>query len=208
MNRKFNNLNRITSSLFALILFTLAIACNPDDPSKENAPELITRVVLTFKPALGGPDLVFTATDPDGEGVQDLQVSGPILLTGGKKYQLEIGLFNDLAEQGSPAYDIGSEVEEEGDEHLLLFKWTNEIFMMPDGGGNIDNRNNPVIYLDTDDAGLPLGLRTEWTTISGLTPKTGDFRIVLKHQPGTKTATSGMETGETDLDITFSCTVE
>ncbi|MFM8347789.1 MAG: hypothetical protein ACKOAR_07060, partial [Bacteroidota bacterium] len=157
---------------------------------------------------LGGPDLVFTATDPDGEGVQDLATEGPILLAGGKTYQLEIGMYNDLVESQSPDHDISREVDEEADEHLLLFGWTNEIFANPDGGGNIENRQNPVIYLDTDSKGLPLGLSTEWTTVGGALPKSGTFRIVLKHQPGTKTATSGAQVGETDLDITFNCTIQ
>ncbi|MFM9074964.1 MAG: hypothetical protein ACKORJ_05275 [Bacteroidota bacterium] len=195
------------SLLSIFICFLLFSACNPEDPDKENAPELITRVTLTFKPVLGGPDLVFTATDPDGEGVQDLATEGPILLAGGKTYRLEIGMFNDLVEPQSPDYDISKEVEEEGDEHLLLFGWTNEIFQNPDGGGNIDSPN-PVNYLDTDAKGLPIGLNTEWTTVGASLPKSGTFRIVLKHQPGTKTATSGAQVGETDLDITFKCTIQ
>ncbi len=195
-------------TLSSLFVATILGACDPDDPEKENAPELITKVTLTFKPTLGGPDLVFTATDPDGEGVQDLKTDGPIVLAGGKTYRLAIGMVNGLADPQSPEYDISAEVEEEGDEHLLLFKWTNEVFSNPDGGGNIDNRQNPVIYLDTDSGGLPLGLETEWTTVSAGLPKSGTFRIALKHQPGTKTATSGFQVGETDLDITFDCTIQ
>ena len=196
------------SYLLITVLLFITIACDPDDPKKENAPELITKVTLTFKPTLGGPELVFTATDPDGEGVQDLKIDGPILLPGGKTYQLGIGLFNELAEVQSPDYNISAEVEEEGDEHLLLFGWTNEIFQNPDGGGNIANFPNPVNYLDTDSKGLPLGLSTEWTTVGAGLPKSGTFRIILKHQPGTKSATSGVEVGETDLDITFDCTIQ
>ena len=196
------------SILSFIAISVLFSACDPEDPEKENAPELITKVTLTFKPVGGGPDLVFTATDPDGEGVQDLATDGPILLSGGKTYQLAISLINELAEAQSPEYDISKEVEEEGDEHILLFGWSNEIFQNPDGGGNISNFLNPVNYLDTDSKGLPIGLSTEWTTIGSGLPKSATFRIILKHQPGTKSATSGAQVGETDLDVTFNCTVQ
>jgi hypothetical protein len=43
-------------------------------------------------------------------------------------------------------------------------------------------------------------LETSWTTGAA---SSGTFRVVLKHQPGLKSATSGSSTGETDLDITF-----
>ena len=97
------------------------------------------------------------------------------------------------------------EVEEEGHEHLFYFSWTNDVFSDPSGDGNIDNRADAINYGDEDVNGLPLGLETVWT--SG-PPSSGEFRIVLKHQPDLKTATSESTIGETDVDITFPIKVE
>jgi hypothetical protein len=57
-----------------------------------------------------------------------------------------------------------------------------------------------VNYEDTDANGLPLGLETFWTT-AGVS--SGTFRVMLKHQPGSKNASSASSVGETDLDILF-----
>ena len=61
----------------------------------------------------------------------------------------------------------------------------------PDGDGNIDNRDDPVNYGDMDDGGLPVGLLTDWTTACTVEGNVTDiFRVVLKHQPDIKSATS------------------
>ncbi len=118
---------------------------------------------------------------------------------------MSITLVNALAEPSDPAYNITEEVEEEGDEHMLFFSWTNNVFSSPAGDGNIDNRADAVNYDDEDANGLPLGLQTSWTTAEA---SSGNFRIILKHQPDLKSDTSDSSTGETDLDITFTVTVE
>jgi hypothetical protein len=188
------------SALFLLPLW-FATSCNEDDPPLENVPELITEVTLTFTPAAGGAAVTVTATDPDGEGVQDIEVDGPVNLTAGQSYTLTLELVNGLATPGSPGYDLTEEIDEEADEHLFFFGWTGVIFSDPSGNGNIDARSGEVNYNDSDDNRQPLGLSTSWTAAS--TPGSGTLRIVLKHQPGTKSATSESTTGETDLDLSF-----
>ena len=66
------------------------------------------------------------------------------------------------------------------------------------------NRADPVNYEDEDDAGFPLGLETTWTTGNAAT---GTFRVVLKHQPDIKSATSDSTDGESDVDISWEATV-
>jgi hypothetical protein len=190
-----------------LFIFSAIISCNPDDPKKEDAPELITKATLTFTPQGGGNTVTVSATDPDGEGVQDLQAEDNILLATGKTYDLSISMINELAAPGEDGYDITEEVEEEGAEHLLLFSWNNNIFSSPSGNGNIDNRSDEVIYTDTDSKNLPVGLTTRWTTpqTGGLS---GSLRVVLKHQPGLKSQTSGINIGETDMDLTFTVNIQ
>ena len=207
------NYTQILSRLFSVALAFFVFGCNTDDPKKEDAPELITKVTLTFTPVNGGTPIVVSASDPDGEGVQDLAPEDEIVLADGTAYDLSLELINELAAPTEEGYDISEEVKEEGDEHMFFYGWTNDLFSSPTGNGNIDSRADQVIYTDNDSKNLPIGLLTRWTTIdtgsahSHTTPTTGTFRIVLKHQPGLKNGTSGVNIGETDMDITFSITL-
>ena len=180
------------------------LSCSDNEPKKEDTPELITKVTLTYMES-GQAPITVTATDPDGDGVQDIAVDGPIVFVTGKTYIMSIGLINGLVAAGQPGYDITEEVADEGDEHQFFFTWTGDLFADPTGNGNVDVASDPVNYTgganSKDLLGQNLGLTTTWTT--GSVPGTGTFRIVLKHQPGAKTSSSGATVGETDLDITF-----
>lgn len=180
-------------------------SCDDNDPVKEDTPELITKATLTFTPAGGGTVVTATATDPDGEGVQDIEMDGPIVLKPNTSYALSISLINELAKPTDEEYDIAAEVKEEGDEHMFFFSWTNDAFSDPAGNGNVDNRNDAVNYDDEDDNGLPVGLETSWTTGAA---STGKFRVMLKHQPDLKSGTSTSSTGESDLDVEFDLEIE
>lgn len=183
----------------------LSVACESDDPVKEDAPELITQVTLTFTPPSGSP-IVVTATDPDGEGVQNIEPDGPINLDAGVSYTLSLQLLNALVEPGADGYDIGAEVEEEGDEHMFFFGWTGAVFGDPEGNGNLDERSDAVNYVDEDVNGLPLGLSTQWQTSNSAA--SGTLRIVLKHQPDLKSSSSTADDGESDLHVVFDINVE
>jgi hypothetical protein len=182
------------------------LACDSDDPEKEDVPELITKVTLTFTPNGGGSAVVVTATDPDGLGLQPLEVDGSIVLAKNTSYSLAVTLINELAEPSAPEYNITEEVSEEGDEHMFFFAWTGNVFSNPAGNGNVDNRNDAVNYDDEDVNGLPLGLATSWTSTDATA--SGSFRVILKHQPELKTSVSDSSVGETDLDIPFEISVE
>ena len=196
----------ITFLMTSLLVFN---GCKKDDPAKEDVPELITKATLTFTPNGGGSAVLVTATDPDGEGVQDINVDGAINLSPNKTYLLTLEFINGLAATTAPEYYVTDEVEEEGDEHMFFFAWTNHTFSNPTGNGNIDARTDAVNYsggTNSNDAnGKPLGLTTTWTTATATL--SGTFRVLLKHQPGLKTVTSDSNTGETDLDLTFTLNV-
>lgn len=205
---------KIKSNVFkpavaAIVFAVLAVGCSKDDPKKEDTPELITKATLTFTPVGGGTTIVVSATDPDGEGVQDIAVDGPIDLSKGATYVLTIELINGLVAVDQPGYDITEEVEEEGDEHQFFFSWTALLFSDPSGDGNFDVYTDPVNYTgganSIDANGRKLGLTTTWTTVASVV--SGTFRVVLKHQPGLKSDTSDSSVGETDLDITFALNV-
>jgi hypothetical protein len=187
------------------IVLSTVIACSEDVPKKEDVPELITKATLTFTPAGEGDAVVVTATDPDADGVQPIEIDGAINLSADQTYTLTIKLNNTIVAPSDPAYDITAEVTEEGDEHMFFFGWTGNVFINPSGDGNIDHRADAVNYSGGSDSidknGLPLGLTTTWTTSS--TAGEGTFNVVLKHQPELKTETSGSDIGETDLMLAF-----
>jgi hypothetical protein len=191
----------------ALIVSTLVLwgGCEAEDPVKEDAPELITKVTLTFKPATGFP-IIATATDPDGEGVENIATDGPIRLDPKVSYILEIELFNTLVNSDEEGYDITSEVRKEADEHIFFFGWSGSIFSDPAGDGNIDSRSDDVNYRDEDTNKVPVGLTTQWTT--AVDAASGKLKILLKHQPEVKSATTSSAIGETDLDVEFDVIVD
>ena len=193
-------LNYLLLSLFSLLIFT---ACEDDDatPAEENEEEVITDVKLIFTPTntLSGLATVeATAQDPDGEGVQELQVSGSIDLAVNASYTLTYEIMNNLE---TPGEDIGEEILEEGAEHQIFYSFTDGAFTSPTGNGNIDNASDPVNYNDSDSNGNPIGLSTAWTTGGALS--SGSFTVRLQHQPDLKTSTSTANTGDTDFELTF-----
>ena len=179
-------------------LFT---SCGDDDaPAAENEEEVIDLVTLTFTPQGGGPAVVAIAKDPDGEGTSDFETQ-VINLAINTTYDLAIKVEN--SEEGE---NITEEIEEEDEEHMFFFAFTNNIFSDPAGNGNVDNRTDDVNYSDQDADGNPVGLSTSWTT-SGTVSSDGTFQVILKHQPDIKSATSSSSDGETDIDITWTINI-
>ncbi len=195
--------------LFSSILFFSS--CVDDDvPPEENEEETITDVTLTFTPTTGAP-VVATWKDADGEGAGD-PVLTPVTLAANTTYTLTIDLINAIDPDDPES--ISEEVEEEAKAHMFFFGWTDGLFSDPTGDGNLGagNRADPVNYEDDDDdpddpndVAFPLGLETAWTTGDATT---GTFRVVLKHQPDIKSATSDATVGESDVDITWEATVQ
>jgi hypothetical protein len=204
---------KILTLAFLSTLLVTFNGCKKDDPKPEDVPELITKATLTFTPNGGGTAVVITATDPDGEGVQNITVDGPINLATNKTYVLTLDMINGLAKPTDAAYKVTDEVEEEGDQHQFFFAWTNNTFSNPAGNGNVDNRSDAINYSggsnSKDKNNRPLGLTTTWTssTLVGTATLSGTFRVLLKHQPGLKSDTSDSNAGETDLDLTFTLNV-
>jgi hypothetical protein len=199
----------IKNLFIAVLLFAFVSACQDNDPKKEDVPEMITKVTLTFTSE--GQQVVVTATDPDGDGVQNIQMDGPINLKKSSGYVMTIAMINGLAQPNDAAYNVTNEVREEGDEHMFFFSWNKNAFSNPAGDGNVDARNDAINYIGGDDSkdvnGLPLGLTTTWTT-TDVAVQGASFRVLLKHQPGLKSSTSSSADGETDLDLTFDLNIQ
>ncbi|WP_420319198.1 hypothetical protein [Ekhidna sp.] len=184
------------------LVFTLVLSsCGDDDlPPEENEEEVIDRVTLTFTPDDGGTTVVATATDPDGEGVENFETQ-TINLAINTSYDLAISIEN--TQEGE---NITEEIEAEAEEHMFFFSFTDGIFSDPSGNGNIADREGTVNYDDYDTNDNPVGLSTTWFT-AGASPGDGEFRILLKHQPDVKSATSTSNDGETDIDITWTINI-
>ena len=151
-----------------------------------------------------GDAITATWFDEDGEGVGN-PVIDDIDLAANTEYEMSIVLENTLED---PAEDVTEEIEEEDDEHMFFFEFTADIFSDPAGNGNFDTRGDALNYNDEDDNMQPVGLSTQWTT-AGATSAAGEFRVVLKHQPGgLKTATSDATVGGTDIDIVFPINIQ
>lgn len=195
-------MNKLTYSSLLLATALFATACSDDDdPIPENEEESITLVTMSFSDGSGTPKTIVWS-DPDGDAGPQPPVFTPesLSLDANTTYTLSLDLQNTLAGES-----ITEEIEEEDDEHMFFFSWDDELFSDPEGNGNIDSREDDVNYLDFDDANQPVGLQTSWTT--GDANAEGELRIILKHQPDIKSATSTSTDGGTDLDISPAITI-
>ena len=197
------NIFKLNYILYAVLTLFIFTACEEDEaaPEEENEMEVFTDVKLVFTPAGGGAAVEAAAQDPDGAGVQELQVLGAINLAANTSYTLTMVIENCLE---SPCELMNEEIEEEDDEHQFFFAFTNDAFTSPAGNGNIDSASDPINYNDSDGNGNSLGLNTSWTTGPA---STGTFTVQLQHQPDVKTATSGSTDGDTDWALTFNLNI-
>lgn len=169
--------------LGSTLLFT--VGCDKDDDEEPtNEQELITTVTLTFTPTSGSA-IVATAKDLDGAGGNAPTIQA-INLKSNTDYTLAVA-FAD--ESKSPAEDITEEVEEESNEHLVCLVASGA---MP----------TPTIQ-DKDAAGKDLGLKSKFKTGAA---GAGTLKITLKHEPD-KSSANACSTGETDVEQTFTVTI-
>ena len=197
------NIFKLNYLLYAVLTLFIFTASEEDEaaPEEENEVEVFTDVKLVFTPTGGGAAVEAAAQDPDGAGVQELQVLGAINLAANTSYTLTMVIENCLE---SPCELMNEEIEEEDDEHQFFFAFTNDAFTSPAGNGNIDSASDPINYNDSDGNGNSLGLNTSWTTGSA---SSGTFTVQLQHQPDVKTATSGSTDGDTDFALTFNLNI-
>jgi len=201
----FKNL-QLLAILFSVIII---IGCSKDDdvaPEEENEVEVFTDVTLLFTNTADVNDVVTaSAQDPDGTGIQELQILDAITLAADTEYTLTYEILNAL--DPADIEDIGSEILEEDNEHQFFFSFTENVFANPTGNGNIDAAADPINYNDADENGNPVGLSSTWTTSS--TASSGaSFTVRLQHQPDVKTATSGSNDGDTDFALTFALNIK
>ncbi|MCS7037447.1 MAG: hypothetical protein NZM41_12335 [Saprospiraceae bacterium] len=172
-------LNKV--SLLALSVLGLAITgCHKDDHDTEN--EVITTVVVHLKSADGAFDKRFTWNDPDGDGGQPPTIEN-IALVPNKEYNAEVYFYD---RSRSPEVNVTKEIEEESDEHLLVYRVIGAL-------------NLTITPTDTDTKGRPFRLKTRWTTGAA---SSGSVRITLRHNPN-KLLPNLDETGSVDAEVEF-----
>jgi hypothetical protein len=194
----------------AIVLSLLSSSCKKDDPTPDepaNEEEVITTFVFKITDSTTNTTTTYFFKDPDGDGgtapfygpTAAAQSDSVLKLQANKTYFVVVEL---LDETKSPVETISTEVNNEGEEHMLFYN---------NGSNTVVNSSNPftvkmngsdmtIKYTDLD-TGSPqrgIGLTTRWRT-SG----TGKFplNIVLRHQPGTKDGTYAP--GDTDISIDF-----
>jgi hypothetical protein len=170
--------------LLPVAALSIVFASCKKEKDDDNEEELITTVKLTFT-EVGGTGTVsnFTFKDLDGDGGNPPSQFDDIVLAPGKQYNLAITLTNESV---SPAEDITGEISAEANDHQFYFE--------PSGA------NVAVSNLNTDGAGLPLGLTSRWTTT---TVSNGTVKITLKHKPGIKAAGDLVTKGDTDIELNW-----
>ncbi|MEL6142221.1 MAG: hypothetical protein AAFU67_11445, partial [Bacteroidota bacterium] len=145
----------------------------------------ITDVTLTFTPVGGGAAITATANDPDGDGAMPFQVAGAIELTESTEYNLTIDVQNSI-----DGVDQTTVIQQNANDYLFFFAFTDQLLTSPAGDGNIDSRFDPMNYTDADGNGLPVGLTSDWESECDEIALPGNFRVVLQHQPGIKSDTT------------------
>lgn len=210
LNRK-EHFNRFVRTIFSVALcasIVVVAGCDDDDetdPAAANAEEVITTLNLTFTPNGGGPVQNAQFRDADGDGGNPPTVTG-ITLQAGVTYTLDMALLNETVPASEPEYNIGDEIAEEAEEHQFFFTGTAVGNLVSVAYDDVESNYTQ----NTVGADLPVGLRA---SVAANNSGSGDFVVTLKHQPPVngqpvKTANSGINDGETDIEVSFPITVQ
>lgn len=193
---------------FTFAALMLAVGCaDVTDPDGDNELEAFTTVELTFNDGAG--DTVATWADPANDGTITVD---PISLSVGKEYALTVKFFNELED---PAEDMTVEVNDEADEHQVLFYGDAITGPASTSASAIATH----AYDDMDSNDLPIGLTN---TLTADTAGTGPLKVMLRHLPeedGTAVKVDGLAGefadggssaigGDVDIDVEFDLTVE
>ena len=180
--------------LLPALLFTLLLlgSCSSDDDTPElvNEEELITTLTVTLVPEGGGTSITLTTQDLDGDGPNEPIISVSSNLSAGVTYNGSISLLNETE---SPAENITEEVEEEADEHQFFFTVGSGLAMLL--------QLLLILILD----GNALG--TEFSLVANGV-SSGILTFTLRHEPNKPTDNLATAGGETDIEASFTISVE
>ena len=173
-----------------LLLLVTAASCSKDDdplPEAVNEEEVITTMEITL--TSGASVIILKTQDLDGDGPNAPVVTVSGNLAAGTTYD---GVMKFLNELESPAENITEEVEEEDLDHQVFFTV----------GSGLDVTTE---YSNFDSAGNNLGTQFKLTAGSA---SSGNLTFTLIHEPTKPNTGLASAGGETDIDATFSITIE
>ncbi|NMH25942.1 type 1 periplasmic binding fold superfamily protein [Flavobacterium solisilvae] len=175
-----------TKALFLATASLFLVSCSDDNNGPVNEEEVITTVTTTL--TNGATTITLTSRDLDGDGPNDPLVTVSGNLTANTVYNGETTFLNEL---DTPADNITTEVEEEGEEHQIFYQ-------IPAALGTIG-------YTDFDVNAKPVGLTFTYTTGNA---GTGNLTVTLRHLPNKSAA--GVAAGDitnaggaTDAQVTY-----
>lgn len=186
--------NQFIKIAMGIFISSIVISsCKKDPIVDQNEEEVITTMQLTFVPTKGGTTLVYKFDDPDGPG-GGTPAQDDIVLAPSSIYNVTLQLLNKTE---NPFADITTEIQDESDAHRFYYE--------PSTGSNIT-----ISGLDNDSTGVPLGIKSTWTTSS---VSTGKMKITLRHYPNTP---SGKATDDlvnssksaTDIEVEFNTKIQ
>lgn len=176
-------MTKLQPTIFLLLLSFAFVftSCSDDDdntPQADNEEELITTVQVIID---GSQTFEYNFID-------NVASADDITLSPNTSYNVELKFLN---KEENPVEDITSEIQEEGDEHLICF----------------DANSIAVSYTDADVNDLEVGLMTTWQTGNAATEQ---MIITLKHQPDVKETLSAIDcsVGSTDVEAIFDVIVQ
>lgn len=153
-----------------------------DDVQPDDENELITSVVLNFTEQGTSNVVSFAYKDADGEGGNAPTRFDTIALKPNTTYALAIEF---LDESKTPVDNITDEIEEESDEHLLVYTPSPASLLT-------------YTYEDKDANNYPIGLKGKAVTgAAGI----GKLKVQLRHQPGAKNGTPTPGSDDVNLDF-------
>lgn len=180
---------RTIYKFFILFTFTFSLtSCISDDdslPTIVNQEEVITTVSLTLTPEAGGSSLILRSFDSDGDGP-----NAPVVTVSGdlEADTIYLGTVLFLNETVSPIENITEEVQDEADEHQVLYTI----------GSSLSASITPT---DFDSNSNPLGTSIRLSITS---PSEGLLTITLRHEPKKPNDGTLLDAGgETDVQVSF-----
>lgn len=184
------NLKKSALLLSLALLGIMGCNKNEEDPTPPNEEEVITTMNLKFVIPGSTDTIRASSRDLDGDG-PNAPIITEVVLKKGITYNLYVELLNES--NLSDVENITEEVEEEADEHQFFFAVNPSALATH-------------AYKDTDINGRPIGIINTFATSA--TAGTGTLKVTLKHQPGVKSATSTIASGETDIEQSFTLKVQ
>ena len=163
----------------------LLSSCSDDDenPDAINEEETITTIIVTLSGGMNG-DIILRSQDLDGDGPNAPVITVSNDLEGNTTYTGSIQFLNETED---PVEDITEEVQDEDDEHQVIYSSTGSI--------------GSVTTTDVDGDGNALGLSFELSTN---TAGSASITATLRHEPTKPNeGTLAGAGGETDATATF-----